>query len=129
MVLDFTKASGPSFKHNRRKSSELGIPGNDKHLHAKTLKGVQQQHDAALQPNSVLNQDFADNINAFFAADVKTASDVRVQRQQQQHYNQITPSIISSYQQQRVPQAIALSHQNEYSERSSFSKTVKSQQP
>lgn len=128
VVLDFTKASGPSYNHHHQKSSELGIPANDQHLQAKTLKGVQQQHDAALRTNFALNQDFADNINAFFAADVKTASDIR--HQKQQHYNQITPSMISNFQHQRLPtEAIALSHQPDVSERSSFSKTVKSQQP
>lgn len=81
VVLDFTKAGGPTFKQHRKKSSEIGIPGNNQHLLAKTLTGVQQQHDALLQSNLLVNQDFADNINAFFAADVKTAAEVQLERQ------------------------------------------------
>jgi len=79
VVLDFTKASGPTFKqHQPKHPTKLGDPGilSNQHLQVKTLKSVQKQNDALLKANQGLNQDFADNINAFFAADVKTASEV-----------------------------------------------------
>lgn len=62
-------ANGPIVKKSRKKSNEsFGIPANNQHLQAKTMASVQKQHD------DLLNTNFANSIDAFFASDIKTFS-------------------------------------------------------
>ena len=76
--LQYKDNSGVLRNAGYKHPTKLGDPGilSNQHLQVKTLKSVQKQNDALLKANQGLNQDFADNINAFFAADVKTASEV-----------------------------------------------------